>query len=638
MTSIPQVTNAPAVYLFKEETTEDALHMHSFYVRLKVLTEGGKEYADVELPYYAGEGGTSIDSIAARTIQPDGTVVPFTGKPYEKLIKKSQGGTVKSKVFTLPAAQVGSILEYRYKIRYGDEYLQSPQWFIQSPLYTIKAHYNWKPQDDGNVTSSDGGDRLSSIAWTPILPAGAKVIETESGASGARRGGGTVIDLVVADVPPIPVERDSPPLDSVSYRVLFYYTSFRTSDEYWSKQGKRWSKERDKFMNVGSAVKDASAKAVSPGDSDEVKLKKIYDAVMRLENTDFTRSRSAQEERASGLKPATSADDILKRARGTGDELAMTFVAMARAAGIKAYIMGVANRSQRLFLPPYLSFSQLDDLIAIVPLAGKDRFFDPGTRYCTFGQLAWIHANSGGLRQTDDGVKLLTTLPEVYTENNIKRIADLKLDDRGEATGSVTLTYTGDPALTIRHQALRGDDTSLNTELRSRLEEMLPGGIEVRVVSAANLTDPDKPVVIDYSVKGAIGNVTGKRLFIPASLFEVNSKPEFTAPKRELTIDMHYPRRSQDAVRIKYPGSLAVEAAPAKEAEKLGEVAAFTFSSTTAADSITMFRDVIIARTFFQPKDYADLRTFYGKLESKQQEPLILTHAADTAKPSAGGN
>ena len=44
MTSQPQVPGAAAVYLYREETTDDKLHMFSIYVRLKVLTEKGKEF------------------------------------------------------------------------------------------------------------------------------------------------------------------------------------------------------------------------------------------------------------------------------------------------------------------------------------------------------------------------------------------------------------------------------------------------------------------------------------------------------------------------------------------------------------------------------------------------------------------
>ena len=54
MTSQPEVPGAAAVYLFREESSDDQLHMVSFYVRLKVLNQRGMEFADVELPYATG--------------------------------------------------------------------------------------------------------------------------------------------------------------------------------------------------------------------------------------------------------------------------------------------------------------------------------------------------------------------------------------------------------------------------------------------------------------------------------------------------------------------------------------------------------------------------------------------------------
>ncbi len=56
MTSQPEVPGAAAVYLNREETTDDKMHMFSIYTRLKVLTERGKEYGNVELNYARGEG------------------------------------------------------------------------------------------------------------------------------------------------------------------------------------------------------------------------------------------------------------------------------------------------------------------------------------------------------------------------------------------------------------------------------------------------------------------------------------------------------------------------------------------------------------------------------------------------------
>jgi hypothetical protein len=83
------------------------------YVRIKVLTAAGVKYGDVELPYDKGDH-YSIRKIEARTIHCDGTIIPFTGKPYDRQILRAHSIRVGVKVFTMPDVTVGSVLEYRY--------------------------------------------------------------------------------------------------------------------------------------------------------------------------------------------------------------------------------------------------------------------------------------------------------------------------------------------------------------------------------------------------------------------------------------------------------------------------------------------------------------------------------------------
>ena len=121
---------------------------------------------------------STVEDIQGRTIHSDGTIIPFTGKPYEKLIEKTQGVKFMAKVFTMPDVQVGSIIEYRYKLRYDDNRFKAPDWYIQSDLWTRKGHYLWKPidlSDTNMVLTGERGQVKSTIAWTPILPQGTEV-------------------------------------------------------------------------------------------------------------------------------------------------------------------------------------------------------------------------------------------------------------------------------------------------------------------------------------------------------------------------------------------------------------------------------------------------------------------------------
>ncbi len=628
MTSLPEVPGAPALYLYKEQTTEDALHAHSMYVRLKVLTAAGKEHANVELPFISGSNGFSIDTIQGRTIHPDGTIIPFTGKPYDKLVVKSAGLKENEKVFTLPAVEVGSIIEYRYKIRFDDNSYWSPDWFIQSDLFVKKAHYMWRPTD--KMLVNEKGDVVSgSVAWAPILPEGAKV---KQGAAPMQKG--IELTLDVHDIPPTVHEEYMPPVDTLSYRVLFYYTQYKNPQEFWAKEGKTWARDRDKFIGPNSHVKEYVKDLVLPTDTQQQKADKLYAAVMTFENTDFTREHSTREERAAGLRDMKTTDDVLARKRGSGDQLAELYVAMARAAGLKAYLAGVSDRQSRFFIPMYLTLRQLDDYIAIVNVDGKDVSYDPGQRYCEPGHLAWQHALSSGIRQTDSGAEMYTAPAESYKFGHVKRIGDLALDDNGVASGTVMLTYFGDPALHWRQAGLRDDDTGLRDALRVELEQMLAGGMEIKVTDIANLADSSKPLIVTYSIKGPVGASTGKRLMVPAFLFQMNSKPKFSAPKREIAVDLHFASYTQDAVRWKLPASLVVESAPETEHGMMKQIAQYEFNARKGPNTITTFRNLTLASPFFMPAEYDELRTFYTKIDNKDQESIILTRAVPAATAS----
>jgi hypothetical protein len=637
MTSQPEVPGAAAVYLFKEEITDDKLHMWSKYIRLKVLTEAGKEYANVELKSYSSSegGGYTVNAIAGRTIHPDGTIVPFTGKPFDKLIEKTQGYKEMAKVFTLPGVEVGSIIEYRYELRYDDQYYFAPSWFIQSELYTRKAHYLWRPTDKQLIDKGEHGEQLTNVvAWTPILPKGFEVKQSRIPGGGTFDNGQAVIELNIHDVVPVPNEEFMPPFGSLTYRVLFYYSPYRTMDEYWKDEGKGWAKTNDKFIGPGNKVKDAVKELVAPSDTADQKLRKLYAAVMKLDNTSYNRARGAAEEKSEGLGEVKNTDDIWERSRGSDDQIAALFVAMARVAGMKAYLMGVTNRDRSLFLPGYLSLSQLDDDIAIVNVDGKEQFFDPGQRYCPYGQLAWKHTIVQGLRQSDAGAVIAGTPAQGYKDSRVDRIAVLTMDEHGEATGTVTMTYRGAPALRWRQDYLRGDATGLNRDLQTAMGGLMPGGMDVKVKSIEKLEEYEEPLVVKFDVKGQIASSTGKRLLVPSDVFEVNTKPAFPHEKRELPVYFDYANSVLDAVRVTFPASLSVESLPAGDQLPFQKTAVYTLDVKSTPTSVTVHRNVLIGDIIFPVDQFPDLRAFYNKFETKDQEPVVLK----AATPASGGN
>ncbi|HYM34988.1 MAG TPA: hypothetical protein VET48_06290, partial [Steroidobacteraceae bacterium] len=51
MTSEPQAPTAPAIILYRQVDRDDQAYTEMAYVRIKILTEEGRKYADIEIPF-----------------------------------------------------------------------------------------------------------------------------------------------------------------------------------------------------------------------------------------------------------------------------------------------------------------------------------------------------------------------------------------------------------------------------------------------------------------------------------------------------------------------------------------------------------------------------------------------------------
>jgi hypothetical protein len=336
------------------------------------------------------------------------------------------------------------------------------------------------------------------------------------------------------------------------------------------------------------------------------------------------------------LGKVDNAADVLLHKSGSGKQMVELFVGMARAAGMKAYVMQVPNRSERLFTPEWMTFSQFENYVAIVNVDGKEEFFAPGSRYCPYGHLPWESMISQGLRQTDGGTDFAITPQESYTYNRTTRVANLTMAEDGKVNGPLTMTFTGSQALLWRHIGLRGDDASLKDSLREDMEQRLPKTLEVHVTDIKNFDDYENPLVVDYEVEGSLGTLSGKRLVIPVELFAAESVAAFPHDKREFAVYFNYPANIQDAVRVRLPKNLVVEANPASSKFNFKESGMYSLYVTPEAGNITVRRNFAFASVVVPTEKYQDLRMFYSQFEAKDKDSVVLkvvsVEAADAPK------
>jgi len=626
MTSIKEQPGAPAVILRREETADDLNNVRSVYTRIKILTEAGKRYADAVL-YYSRRNFT-IAEVSGRTVHPDGTIIPFEGQVFDKeLIRVTSGKRqihYKVKSFTLPDVQIGSILDYRYTIRYSDRLFYAAEWVVQGELFQKSAYFKFIPYQGLLMLPHDRVGR--GVAYTTELPGGVKPQHHDVPHNGVEtsRTMQEYIDLQINNVPPLVREPFMLPDEALRYRVSFYYLVGSSKEQFWKEEAKFWNEDVERFLGRRDGIEQAVAQAVSANDTPEQKVRKIYSFVSALENQSYNPPLQEKEEKALGLKKEEGVEDVLRQKSGRHNQLNRLFAAMARAAGVPAWMMWVTSRDERIFEPELLTTRQFDAEIVIVGLGGKDVFLDPGTKFCPYGLIDWRYSNNRGLRQREGGAEFADSPLPDYTQAMTQRLARLRLTDDGKVDGTIKAGFFGTEAMDLRQEGGKTDAAGRKKLLEEEVKKWLPADSEVHLTGTPKWESAEPVLVADFSIVSALAVNSGKRWIVPIHIFQVNDTARFSQSDRVNSVYFDYPWRELDEVHIALPPSLAVENLPPSDNLRQDYALYKVDQKQEGEHGVVARRDLSVAGLAFPVNMYKDLKIFFDKVKAGDDQQAIF--------------
>ena len=276
----------------------------------------------------------------------------------------------------------------------------------------------------------------------------------------------------------------------------------------------------ESFVGKRKIMEQAVAQIVSPNDSQEVKLRKIYDRVQQIRNTSYEVRKTEQEEKRLNEKPAENVEEVWKRGYGNSIQLTWLFLGLARAAGFEAYGCWVSDRKEYFFTPVTMQSAKLNTNVVLVKLNGKDLYLDPGAAFTPFGMLTWSETDVAGLRlDKDGGTWIQTTLPQA-SESRIERVGKLKLSDTGDLEGKLTVTYIGLEAMYHRLEERHADEVARKKYLEELVTSTNWVAAEAELTNKPDWTSSETPLVAEFNLKipGWASNA-GRRVVIPAAIF-----------------------------------------------------------------------------------------------------------------------
>jgi Domain of Unknown Function with PDB structure (DUF3857)/Domain of Unknown Function with PDB structure (DUF3858)/Transglutaminase-like superfamily len=606
MTSEPKAPGAPAIYLYRQVDRDDNGPREYDYARIKILTEEGRRYADVVIPY---RGGTeNIHGIQARTIRPDGSTVNFDGSIYTKTIVKAKGISYLAQTLTMPDVQVGSIIEYRYIQDFEAGYVFDSHWILSEELFTKRAKFSLK-QYTGY-----------SLRWSwPCLPEGTKPPSSEHG----------IVHLETSDVPAFQVEDYMPPENELKCRVDFIYITSpnpeQDMEKFWKQVGAQWYREGVDFVDKRKAMGQAVSQMVQPSDAPEEKLRKIYARVQQIRNFSSERDKSEKELKREKLRGINNVEDVWKRGYGDALQINWLFVALARAAGVQADAVYVSTRDAYFFNPKLMNPGQLNTSVVVVRLDGKDVYLDPAAAFTPFGLLPWNETWVRGLRPDKDGGTWIKTPLPAPNESRIERKAVLKLSDSGSLEGKLTVTYTGEEALWRRVQERDEDDIERKTFLENQIKEYIPGTAEAQLNNQPDWKSSATTLVAEYDLKVPDwGAVAGHRVVLSAGLFNGMERHTFEHADRVHPIYFSFPYQREDDVIIDLPAGWQASNLPQAQNIDL-EAAAYRLTAEKRDGALHVKRELTLNLEVVETSNYPTLRSFFQNVRTGDEQQIVVS-------------
>jgi hypothetical protein len=506
---------------------------------------------------------------------------------------------------------VGSIIEYRYRHEFQSGYVFNSHWILSQDLFTKDAKFSLDPYRAYELRYS----------WPIGLPTGTDRPKEEHGK----------IRLESRNVPAFVAEEYMPPENDLKFRVDFIYLSDfdlrpeKDPDVYWKKYGKKAYHVVDDFVDRRRAMTEAALQIVDPGDSPEVRLRKIYERTLRIRNLSFERQKTQQEVDRENLKTARNVEDLWKQGYGDGNQITWLFLALVRAAGIQADPVIVSTRDVRFFDYRIQNPAELNSNVVVVTLNGKEMFLDPGTAFAPFGLLPWSETAVRGRRLDKDGGAWVKTPPTEAEESRVERKGNLKLAANGTLEGKMTVTFTGEEALWRRHEERNEDDAGRKQFLEDEIKADVPSGIVVELTNRPDWNSASPALVAEYDLKiPGWASIAGQRAVMPVGLFGGQDKRTFQHQTREHPLYFAFRHQSADDVTIELPPNWQVSSSPQPTRED-GKVLNYASSCEVDNGSLHLKRELTVAALLLETKYYGAMQNFFEIVRTGDEGQVVLT-------------
>lgn len=596
LTGLPETPHADAIYLFDVgamRIMDDFRMVLERHVRIKVLTEQGKEEANVRIPYWHEN---KIGGLKGHTITPQGKKI----KLKETFDEREENW--RYKVFTLPGVEVGSVLEYKYELVSENLHYLQP-WYFQHSEFT----------------------RLSQLSIV-ILPGFAynvffeNIYEINKDEEVFLEPGRKLTRHIyrVENLPPIKKEPYmSTPYDymaALHFQLISYKSQYRYYKwiDTWEELAKKIRESYDPFLKPNKQIQEIVTTAIPQCDSKLDTAKFLYDYVR--ENIESSSRGRRWIEKAT--------DNLLKDKKGTGAEKNILLVNLLRAAGLEAYPLLISTRSNGKIIPQHPTLVQFNYVLAYLRIGDRPYVLDTHKKNCPFTLLPTYNLVQLGFLIDDREGKLID-LPTPRSVNMIYSETDAALHEDGSLTATSRIRFDDYEGYFARNEINDSvEEDFVKETLKSRFDEV---EIDSFTITATDRIDEPLHVEVSYRV-GNFAQVAGDMIYAGLPTLHLRKSNPFKSEHRYFPVEFLYQNATTDAVTLTIPAGYTVDETPDNTSRSYNDTE-FAIQCRMEDDNVRIQRRYLRRKTTYSVGEYPGLRNFYDLMIQGDQGLIVINRA-----------
>jgi transglutaminase-like putative cysteine protease/tetratricopeptide (TPR) repeat protein len=532
--------NAGAIILLDDEKFEilpDYTATDKTHFIVKILNDRGKHYGEVELDYDSTYEKVELEY--ARTIRPDGTIVPVGDKhirDVSRYLNYPLYSNARVKIISMPEVTEGAIIEY--KARWDINKLVNKKDF--SRHYGIQGYEPYLNQKltivvpvsyEFNFKSYNPGYTNYKVDFSPEI----KEVDNKR-----------VYTWEFKNAPEIIVEPSMPPWQEIVPSLsLSSFNRWEEIYDWW------WNLAKDK-VNVDEEIERKVKELTKGKKTEEEKTKAIYHWVASKVRY------VAVEYGQAGFEPH-SAIEIFKNKYGDCKDQAMLLIAMLRCSGISAHPVLIGTKGCWVLDEefPVLTFNHA---IVEAEVDGKTVFLDPTAETASFGDLPTPDQDRKVLVFYERGGRI-EKIPLFPSEHNkISKTMEIRIDKDETISATREVKTSGMYDQSQRAWLKYTKPVLVQEELKEKINTITPGG-ELLNYRISNVEDLNQPVEIRMEFKGPkFLTRAGKNRLLPK--FGSLSASLVSKERRNFPLDFQALYVDETRIRVEIPSHLTVKFLP----------------------------------------------------------------------------